>query len=222
MRCCLLVCLLFLGWINGLAAEETVPHHSPVVSTLVVRTGEQLQTPHVPTYKMMEFSQQRGRWILPDIGIYSAEQEKDKLLFGGAGAELRLSNKAVLTQVVYFSQDVGPGSHGARSLWVWPVIDINFTPRWQAEAVVYPTIPLNRAAQAAFDVDRAKLEYVLRRHLTIGGGYSASICDGDPWKNKPFLTTTVPSRAGSFEFWLQRMPGGGQIQVRYTLIHAER
>jgi hypothetical protein len=124
--------------------------------------------------------------------------------------------------VLYFSQDVGPDSHGARSIWVWSVLDFNFTPRWQAEVVVYPTIPLNHAAQAAFDVDRAKLEYALHRKFLMGGGYSASICDGGTWKNKPFLTTTVSSRIGSFEFWLQKMPDGGQVQVRYTLIHSER
>ncbi len=88
---------MFLGWINGLAAEETVPHHTPVVSTYVVRTGEQLQTPHVLTYELVEYSQQRGRWILPDIGIYGGGQDKDKLLFGGAGAELRLNRRVVLT-----------------------------------------------------------------------------------------------------------------------------
>jgi hypothetical protein len=221
MRRCLAVFLLLFGWINGLAAEPDDLSQHPVACTIVVRTGEQLQSPHQQTYDLVEFSQQRGRWIVPDIGVYRSGDEKNELLFGGAGIDLPIGKKADYTQVFYFSQEVGPGSHGARSLWVWPVIDFNLTPRWFSEVVVYPTIPLNRAAQAAFDVDRAKLQYELRRSFALGGGYSATKCTGTPWKNKPFLTATVFSRAGSFEFWLQRMAGGGQVQVRYTLTRNE-
>jgi len=222
MRNCLIVLFLFLGLNGGLGAEETVSHNSPVVSTYLVHTGEQFQAPHVLTYKMLEFSQQRGRWTLPDVGIYTGAGEKDKLLFGGAGADFRLSKKALLTQEIYFAQDTGPGSHHARSLWLWPVFNLDFAPRWLAQVVAYPTIPLNRAALAGFDVDRAKLQYDLRRNFAIGGGYNSSKCEGSPWKNRPFLTTTVSSIAGSFEFWLQKTPGGGQLQLRYTLNHSER
>jgi hypothetical protein len=204
------------------AAEETVSHDKPVVSTYYVRTGEQLQAPHVLTYGLVEYEQQRGRWTLPDLGAYDEGPTKDQLLFLGAGVDLHPAKSALLTQEIYFVQSTGPGSHGARSLWVWPVLELSFTPRLTAEAVAYPTIPLNRAAQAGFDVDRAKLEYALRRNFTVGAGYSSSICEGSAWQNKPFLTTTILSRAGSIEFWLQQMPGGGQVQVRYKLVHTGR
>jgi hypothetical protein len=36
--------------------------------------------------------------------------------------------------------------------------------------------------------------------------------------NKPFLTTTISTLAGAFEFWLQKIPAGGQVEVRYTLV----
>jgi hypothetical protein len=222
MRRCLLVCLLLFGSIKAVSAEETVPHHEPITATYTVRTGEQLQAPHVLTYRMVEYSQQRGRWVFPDLGAYDTGHGEDELLFAGVGAEFRPGKRATLTQVLYFGQDTGPGSHGARSLWVWPVLDLTFTPRLTAEAVVYPTIPLNRAQQAGFDVDRAKLEYVLRRNLTAGCGYSATIRAGSAWQNKPLLTTTVSTRAGSFEFWLQRIPGGGEVQLRYQLVHTGR
>jgi hypothetical protein len=71
-------------------------------------------------------------------------------------------------------------------------------------------------------VDRAKLEYALRRNFTLGAGYSSSQCEGPTWQNRPFLTTTLFSRSGSVEFWLERMPGGGQLQVRYKLVHSGR
>ena len=222
MRRSLLVCLLVLGWAGAGRAEQSALPREPVVTSYTVRTGEQLQAPHVATYRLFEYAQQRGRWIVPDLGDYDFGQGGERLLFAGAGEEFRPGKHVDLTQIVYFSQAVGPGSRGARSIWVWPVLDLNFTPRLTAEAVVYPTIPLNAAAAAGFDVDRAKLEYALRRKLTVGAGYSGSICAGSAWKNKPFLTTTATTRAGSFEFWLQRLPGGGQVQVRYGLVRSGR
>jgi hypothetical protein len=222
MRDCLAICLLVFGGIGAGRAEEISPPREPVAIAYTVRTGEQLQGPHVATYRLVEYSQQRGRWIVPDFGDYDFGQGGQRLLFAGAGAEFRPARRTTLTQIVYFSQAVGPGSHGARYLWVWPVLDVNITPRLTAETVAYPSIPLNGAAQPGFDVDRAKMEYAVHRKLTAGAGYSGSICGGSAWKNKPFLTTTVTTRAGSFEFWLQRMPGGGQIQVRYQLVRSER
>ena len=36
--------------------------------------------------------------------------------------------------------------------------------------------------------------------------------------NKPFVTTTVSTGVGAFEFWLQKMPIGGQVQLWYQLM----
>ena len=194
----------------------------PVVTTYLVRTGEQFQAPHVLTYRMVEWEQQRGRWTLPDLGGYQSSGTEEKLLFFGAGVDLHPGKKALLTQEAYFVQSAGPGSRGARSFWIWPILDLNFTPRLSAEAVAYPTIPLNRAAQPGFDIDRTKVEFMARPKLTVGAGYSSSKCQGNAWQNKPFLTATVLTRPGSFEFWLQRIPGGGQLQMRYKLVHSGR
>jgi hypothetical protein len=207
---------------NAGAAESAVSSDRSVVTTFFYRTGEQLQAPHVLTYQLAEYIEQRGRWTFPDIGAYDEGQSGDKLLFLGAGVDLHPGKHVLLTQELYFSQETGPGSRGARSLWVWPVLDVRLAPRLTAQAVAYPTIPLNRSAQAGFDVDRAKMEYALRRNLTVGPGYSSSKSAGSAWQNKPFLTTTVSTRAGSLEFWLERMPGGGQIQARYKLVHTRR
>lgn len=220
MRSWLVVGCLLFGGIRAIASQSDTTH-VPVASTLVVRTGEPLQASHKLTYELLEFSQQRGRWIVPDIGIYGSSDESDKLVFAGAGAEFLFHRKIDYTQIFYISQAVGPGSHGARTLWIWPVLDVNLTPRWMSEVVVYPTIPLNHAAEAGFDIDRAKLQYAFTRHFSAGAGYSASIYENCPWKNKPLATATYFSRAGSTEFWLERIPAGAQVQVRYTLTHTE-
>jgi hypothetical protein len=129
---------------------------------------------------------------------------------------------ATLTQELFFAQDTGPAAHGARYLWIWPVADFQFTPKLTGEAVVVPCLPLNRAARIQYDFDRAKVEYALSPKFLLGGGYSASKYASDAWLSKPFLTTTVSTREGAFEFWLQKTPGGGQIQMRYQLVHVGR
>jgi hypothetical protein len=206
------------------ASADPRPNPGPstpsVLSSYTARTGEQFQAPHILTYGLVEYSQQRGRWIFPDIGVYAEAHSDGQLIFAGVGGEFHPSRRATLTQIVYYSQDTD--SHHARMIWLWPVLDLRFTPRLSAEAVAYPTIPLNKAATAGFDIDRVKLEYALNRRLTVGPGYSASICDGGSWQNKPFGTTTLNTRLGSFEFWVERIHGGGQLQMRYQLNHIER
>jgi hypothetical protein len=42
---------------------------------------------------------------------------------------------------------------------------------------------------------------------------------GQHWGNKPFLTTTFSTKEGAVEFWLQKIPAGAQIEIRYVLVH---
>jgi hypothetical protein len=194
----------------------------PLLSTYIVRTGEPLQSPHVLTYHMLEYYQTRGRWVFPDVGYYDGGNWHDGQWFVGVGAELVHSKRATWTQQLYFAQEAGSDAHNQRSLWVWPVLDLRFTPRLTAQTVVYPTVPLDKAARWGFDVDRSKLEYAFRPHLKAGAGYAASKLATSAWKNEPFLTATVMNRTGDWEFWLERMPGGAQVQLRYQLDHRDR
>jgi hypothetical protein len=195
---------------------------SPVRSILIARTGEQFQAPHVLTYHLLEFEQDRGRWIFPDFGAVDYGHGDYREVFLGAGVTDFHNKFATLTQELYFVQDTGGAAHSARYLWPWPVFDLRFNPRLTSRVVFYPCIPLNRAAKAEYDIDHAKMEYAVNQRFTVGGGYSSSKSKGSAWVNKPFFTTTVTTREGAFEFWLQRMPGGGQLQVRYTLVHEGR
>jgi hypothetical protein len=189
------------------------------LSIYIVRTGEPLQAPFALSYRMVEYAQMRGRWIVPDVGYYDGGHADDALWFAGAGAEVYHGERVTFTQEVYVSQEAGSAARNQRSLWIWPVLDMRLRPRLTAQAVAYPTVPLDRAARWGFDVDRAKLEYALRPRLQAGAGYSASKCGGKEWQNKPFLTSTVTNRAGDWEFWLQRVPGGAQIQLRFQRVH---
>lgn len=72
------------------------------------------------------------------------------------------------------------------------------------------------------DVDRAKIEWLATPHWMAGAGYSGGIDDARRWQNKPFMTVTRKTRAGAFEFWLQRLPAGGQVQARYMFVDDRR
>ena len=204
------------------AQARSVEPERPLQSNYVVRVGEQLQGPHVFTYRLVEFSQQRGRWILPDLGYYDSGNAQVRLWYTGVGAELMHNRRFEWTQIVYIAQQEGTTAQNQHMMWLWPVLDVNLTQRLTAELVLYPTIPLNRSAQWGFDLDRIKMEYALRPSLLAGVGYSASKCPTTAWINKPFLTATVNNRAGSWEVWVERMPNGAQLQLRYQLAPAVR
>jgi hypothetical protein len=223
MRSRLIFVLLLLTGLNVLAAEpETAPQPLSIapqpLSIYVLRTGESLQGPHVTTYRLFEYAQQRGRWILPDVGYYDTGRLSEQLWLAGGGAELARGRHALWTEELYAVQEAGSATHNQRSLMVWTQFDFHFKPRLTGQVIVYPTVPLDRSARWGFDTDRAKLEFKLHRKLLIGPGYNSTACGGGSWQNRPFLTTTLLSRSGNYEFWVERTPGGAQIQVRYQLV----
>ena len=212
-----LIFLILIGvaGIRGLAADPETERRP--LSIYVLRTGEQLQGPHITTYRLFEYAQQRGRWIVPDFGYYDIGRPSQQYWFVGGGAELHHSNRFVWTQMLYAAQMAGSATHNERAFWIWPVLDARYTPRLTSEVVLYPTIPLDRAERWGVDLDRAKLEYAVRPKLLFGAGYNGSICAGTPWTNRPFLTATHIGHSSSWEFWIERMPHGAQIQARYQL-----
>ena len=190
----------------------------PVADIFILRSAEQLQSPHVVTYRVFEWTETRGRWIFPDFGYYDSGYGKDQIWFTGAGMDLIHTPRFDWSQEIYFSQEAGPQSTNKRSLWLWPVIDAQWSPRLHAQIAAYPVIPLDAAEHKGVDVDRAKLEWSFHSHWLAGAGYSGGKCDNPTWQNEPFLTVTRKTHGGNFEFWLQRIHGGAQAQVRYILV----
>lgn len=213
-----LLILLSLFTVCPLSAES-VPH--PATDIFILRSGEQLQSPHIVTYRVAEWAQQRGRWILPDIGYYDTGYGQDQLWFTGVGADLVHTKYVDWEQELYISQEAGPASQNRRSLWIWPVLDFRFRPRLTGQFVAYPTIPLDRAQRWGYDVDRSKIEWHATSHWRAGVGYAGGICSTRTWQHNPLLTVTRTTRAGQFEVWLERIQGGAQVQMRYYLVHGE-
>jgi hypothetical protein len=221
MRSAIYLLAFLMGGLAFSNAEETAPQQfsSPVQDIVILRTGEQFQAPHVITYHLVEIAQQRGKWLVPDFGAIDYGKGNFRELFIGGGPIYHYGKMVTYNQELFFAQDTGSEAHGARYIWPWPVFNFQFTPRLSSEVVAYLCIPLNRAAYMQYDLDRAKLEYAVSRRLIAGGGLSLAKNAGHPWENKSFITTTVSTRHGTFEFWLQKTPGGGQIQMRYQLVH---
>src|SRR5882672_9356998 len=137
-------CVLFLVLLPVLSwAAESGSH--PVANIYILRTAEQLQGPHVITYRVFEWAQERGRWIVPDFGYFDTGYGKEQIWFAGAGANLVHSRHIDWEQDLYVSQEAGPESKNRRALWIWPVVSMRFPGRLSAQVAAYPTLPLNRA-----------------------------------------------------------------------------
>jgi hypothetical protein len=217
-------CWVFLGIVSicgsALAAEPSPSH--PVKNIYVVRFGEQLNEPHIVTYRMVEWAQKRGRWIFPDIGYKDTGYARDQLWFVAGGAQVVHKDQFGWTQELYFTQEAGAESHNKRSMWIWPVVDARFPHRLTSQIVPFSTIPLDRAQRWGFDVDRARLEWAASSRWITGAGYSGGICKQRTWQSRPFISLKRRTSMGDVDLWAQRIPDGAQLQVRWMLVRDER
>jgi hypothetical protein len=189
---------------------------------LIARTGVRTGAPYASTYHFVEFLQSRGKWIYPDVGYIDFGHGNYREVFVGAGRALWKNKWAMLVEELYFNQATGSAAKSARYIQPWTLVDCQFSSRLTGEVVYFPYLPLNHSAHIQHVLERAKVEYALTPAWKIGGGYAGYKFGDYQWQNRPMLTTTLSTRAGSFELWLQKMPGGGQVQLRYQLLHLSR
>jgi len=202
--------------VAGTARAQSAQAPAPT-SVVIARTGVRTDSPRDGTYRYLEFFQARGDWVLPDLGALDFYHDSYRELFVGAGRTLSNSKTITWVEELYFAQAVGSAAQSARYLWPWTLVDVRFSPRLTSEVVYFPYVPLNRSAHFQHVLERAKVEFATSRAWKFGAGYGAYQFTGQSWQNKPFVTTTANTRVGSFELWLQKMPGGGQVQLRYQL-----
>lgn len=210
-------CLLYavsISWGESASSQ-------PAVNVVLIRGAEQLTGPHVITYRIAEWTQIRGRWMLPDVGYYDTGYGKDQTWFAGGGYYVVNKPRFVYYQEFYVSQEAGPESKNARGFWIWPVVETQFKNRFFNQIAAFPTIPLNKSQRWGLEIDRAKTEWAPSAHWMVGAGYSGGICSSRTWESKPFLTTTRKTRTGNYEFWIQRTPAGAQVQFRYLFVQRE-
>ncbi|MEY4731596.1 MAG: hypothetical protein RL681_542 [Candidatus Parcubacteria bacterium] len=211
----LFVVLFGLGIAISGGAED------PTTTIVTARMAERLDKPHIGTYHFFEVFQLRGRWIVPDVGYVDFGRNDYRELFTGAGYTLHDGKRVTMIEEFYFVQGTGPAADGAAYLQPWTLLQGRLTKKFAAEAVYFLYVPLTDSASVQHVIERAKLEYSFQKPWKVGMGYAAYKPEGVAWKHKPFLTVSVKTRAGAFEFWLQKVPGGAQVQARYKLVHTK-
>jgi hypothetical protein len=203
------------------AAGEGAAAHS-TTTLFFARTGQSLTAPYAGTLHYLEFLQIRNRWIYPDIGYIDFAHNNYREIFIGGGRTLIDNKFASWDQELMYLQATGPAAHSASYLQPWSMLRLHFAPKLSSEIVYFPYFPLNQAAGFHHVLERAKLEYSVNKRWKFGPGYAGGNVPGGSWVSRPFVTTTISTAAGAFEFWLQRIPSGAQIQVRYALVHTSR
>jgi hypothetical protein len=228
LRTAMFAALLCLCRTAASCAQDAAPDINrdaappPMKSFFLARTGESLKGPYIGTIHYLEFFQIRKKWIYPDTGYVDFAHGNYREFFIGGGRTLIDDKIATWDQELLYVQTAGSAAGSARYLQPWSMLRVRFTPKFTNETVYFAYFPLNDSAHIHHVFERVKFEYALKKRWKAGVGYAGVKFPGVPWVNKPLLTTTIATRAGAFEFWLQRIPGGEQVEVRYALIHASR
>ena len=197
-------------------------HTDPTTTLFFARTGESLVGPYTATIHYLEFLQIRNRWILPDIGYINLGHDNYHEWFIGGGRTL-IENKYVsFDQELLYLGTAGSAAAGAKYLQPWSMLRVRFTPKLTNETVYFPYFPLNKAAKFHQVIERSKFEYGVKRRWKVGAGYAGVQLPNAGWIHKPMLTTTLSTKAGAFELWLQKIPGGAGLEFRYALVHTSR
>jgi hypothetical protein len=205
---------------NAPQSQTAAP--KPTETLFFARTGESLAAPHVATIHYLEFLQIRGKWIYPDIGYIDFGHGNYHEFYIGGGRTLFDNKYASFDQELLYVGTWGPAAASAKYLQPWSMLRVRFTPKFTNETVYFLYLPINDAGRFHHVLERAKFEYAVKRRWKIGAGYAGVQLPGATWINKPLLTTTISTKAGALEFWLQRIPSGAQVEVRYALIRPSR
>ena len=169
----------------------------------------------------LEFFQIRKKWIYPDIGYVDFAHGNYREFFIGGGRTL-YNKIATWDQELEYVQATGPAARSAPYLQPWSMLRLRFTPKLPSEIVYFPYFPLNDAARFHQVIERAKFEYAVKKRWKIGAGYAGTKPGWAMGRTSRFSPRPISTKAGAFEFWLQKIPAGGQIEIRYALVHASR
>jgi hypothetical protein len=193
---------------------------SKTATIVMARWGERAKSPAINTYHFAEVFQVRGKWIYPDIGYVDFGHNNYREFFAGGGYTLLAGNHVTAVGELLYEQALGPSTHDDRWLVPWTILQYRITPKLGGEASYFVYAPLTSTAIVQHVLERAKFEYKVKSHWKIGAGYAGKKAENSPWQNKPFLTTTLVTKEGDVEFWLQRLPRNIlQVQLRYKFLY---
>jgi hypothetical protein len=211
-----IVCLVCTGFGIAQSAAETT-------TIVLAREGQRLSPQSTATLHYLESFQVRHRWVLPDVGYIDFGHSDYREVFLGGGYTLYDGKHISLVEEGLFVQASGHSSNQARYVMPWTMLQYHLTEKLGGEAVYFPYIPLNESARKQHVLERAKLERKISNRWKAGAGLGGYKFADQAWSNRPFITTTVSTRWGDWEFWLQRLPENKpQFQIRYAIAKHNR
>jgi hypothetical protein len=169
-------------------------------------------------YHYAQIIHERGRWVALDVGYIDFNSPSDYFeAWIGSGVLALAGERGILITQGNLVRAFGDAADGALYAQGFFLGRLRLTDRLVSEAAYLPYIPLNDAGEVQHLLERAKLEAEFSG-WKAGVGYGAYRFSDLDWQHKPFLTATAPpSRLGTFEVWVQRLPGDSQtVQLRWV------
>ena len=126
------------------ALDTASAQEAPAVDTHVIARTATDQG----TYHYAQVFQQRGKWILPDVGYidFNKFDEYREVWVGAGGVLLETTHLSVIGEG-HIVKALGPSSGGALYLQPWMLVAYHLTKRLGGEAVYFPYLPLNEAGR---------------------------------------------------------------------------
>jgi hypothetical protein len=215
LRSVLITCLVC----GEFAFSQSPPPAPETTTVLLARHGQRLQLPSTATFHYLELFQIRRKWVFPDLGYIDFGRNDYRELFVGGGYTLYEGKHFSLIEEMFFVQASGSAANQARYVMPWTMIQYRLTNKLSGEAVYFPYLPLNKSGREQHVLERMKLERKIASHWKAGAGLGGYKFADEAWSHRPFLTTTVSTRWGDWEFWLQRLPQNKpQFQIRYAIV----
>lgn len=169
-------------------------------------------------YHYAQLIHERGRWVAFDVGYIDFDSPSDYFeTWVGTGLVAAAGDRGILITQANLVRAFGDLSGDALYAQGFFLGKLRLADQVISEAAYLPYIPLNDAGEVQHLLERAKVEYEFPR-WKAGVGYGAYRFSDLDWQHKPFVTATVPTeKFGTFEFWLQRIPGDTQtLQLRWV------
>lgn len=134
----------------------------------------------------------------------------------GAGTIIAHGHRGMLGTIGYVMKTTG-GHAAAGEYYFQPLVfgAFNMTSRLKLDGAILPYVPLSSSATRQLSIDHLKLDVNVGA-VTLGAGYGGFRFGDGPWAHKPMISLQIPGAkfAGSPELWLQKIPGGVQVQLR--------
>ena len=178
-------------------------------TTVTARVGTDSEA-----YHFAEVVQQLDNDTLIGAGYLGTDTpDANREAWAGIGRAFNVAGVNILA-IGFVDQTGGDATDAQTSIQPWLLATRNFGKVvGTANYLIYTPVGDGEVIQV---LEHAKSEYRISGSWLAGAGYAAVKVGDAEWQHKPFLTTTLLTKLGSFEVWAQRpREGASSFQLRY-------